>query len=530
MNDQQLTNHAQQAGQINSSYSNEDEINLKDLAKSVWRTRKVLLISLVIVSLLFWGGWIIKKLKMPERKVYSLPISLNFKGLDKREYPNGSRFDRLDIISPDVIKSVYDQHQLGQYGLKLDKFFSQVRVIPFNVNIELIKKKYRLLLEGGKKVRRTTLQEINEIRRKQNDELKRANLRGLQVTFSPRKSKIPLSVIKNVLFDIPKVWALKAINERGVLDANISLSGVSVLDKEILGDLDYMLAIDYIAEKINIILQDIKKLEALPNGLTVKDVETGLKLTDLNNKINDIRTYLLIPLSGPIQTMGISKNPEVTLFHYLNKKLELETEKQESVHKADLIGSIYSDYMQKNNGQNYASQQKNSQDSSFSHTTTQLGDSFLDRIINMSDKSSDIAYRQGLIDEKKQFDNQAINIETTMVRVQRNIDALQGKGPKANDKLKQYFLAKLEAQLPVLLDRLIDVVKVRERIQKLIITKATGSSDAFYTPISNVKTSGGKFKSIKRDLIIYLLALVLTTIIVVPVVMIRNSFRKPEVT
>ena len=147
MKDHQTTNQSQQPLPSSPIPYNpeEDEIDLKGLVLMVWRIRVVWIISMVIVSLLFWGWWSIKQMNSLTPLTYHLPIQLNFEGIERGSYPNNSPFNQSELLAPNVIQSVFEQNNLDQYGISLSEFSTQVRVTPYAIEIHLIQEKYRKL-------------------------------------------------------------------------------------------------------------------------------------------------------------------------------------------------------------------------------------------------------------------------------------------------------------------------------------------------------------------------------------------------
>jgi len=86
---------------------------------------------MLVVSLLFWGIWAASYLSRPVPLSYSFPVTFAFPGIDHSNYPNGSVFQRADLIAPSVIKEVFERNKLNQYGLSLDDFYPMIRISPY---------------------------------------------------------------------------------------------------------------------------------------------------------------------------------------------------------------------------------------------------------------------------------------------------------------------------------------------------------------------------------------------------------------
>ena len=342
MKDHQTTNQSKQP--LPSSpipyYPEEDEIDLKGLVLMVWRTRVVWIISMVIVSLLFWGWWSIKQMNSLVPLTYYLPIQLNFEGVDRGSYPNGSPFNLSELLAPNVIQSVFEQNNLDQYGISLSEFSTQVRVTPYAIEILLIQEKYRKILDN----KGLAYQEIDIILDKQKEEVRLAYSGGrYRLSFTPSNLNIPDNIINNTLFDIPKIWSQKAINQRGVLNIKL-VTAKGIIDEEIIESLDYMVAIDYLTQKIEKIKESVVSLLETPSGFTTNDPETGITLQTLHSKLIDAKTYMLDPLTAPILELGISKTPEITLHHYQNLENNLQARQKNLLEKSIMLTKIHRNY------------------------------------------------------------------------------------------------------------------------------------------------------------------------------------------
>lgn len=508
----------------------EDEINLGDLARSVWKTRGIWVISMLIVSVLFWGSWAAKHLQTPAPRSYSLPITFTFPGIEKGTYPNGTPFQRSDLIAPSVLKTVYERNSLEQYKLTLDAFTPMVRTSPYALDLNLIQAKFQGQIEGNKKI---SPQEIDELRQRQKDEVNQASLRGARLFFSPEDTDIPDNIIANILADIPEVWALKAIEERGVLNLDLETVSESIFQKEILEGLDYLISFDYLAEKIGLIEKNITTLKGQPNGLTARDPESGMTLPNLLQRLNDVKSYQLRLLIDPTRSLGLSKSRPVTLHHYQNQLIQLQQEQQELREKAKLTRRTYQEYIGQQHQQAAEPVQQMVLPALPNNFTPQLGDNFLDRIMGLSDKASDLVYRQELSRQQQTYEEQAIEIQTRINDIKRNISALtrdmQDQDQDQDQEIRRHFYEEINKGVPLLLSQLRTITQISNRLQQQIGAQNRGNTSRLYLPASEKMTvSGGHLTLAKREKLTFVLLLVLTTFVVIPVVMIRNNVRNRQ--
>src|SRR5690554_88205 len=87
----------------------------------VWATRGRVIASMFIVFALFACYVGVSYFTEYKTVRYSNVFDLNFEGLSKGQFPNGSRFNISDITSNAVLSRVYKQNNLEEYGIKLDR-------------------------------------------------------------------------------------------------------------------------------------------------------------------------------------------------------------------------------------------------------------------------------------------------------------------------------------------------------------------------------------------------------------------------
>ena len=538
MKDHQTTNQSQQLLPPSPIpvYPVEDEIDLMGLVLKVWRTRVVWVISMAIVSLLFWGWWSIKQMNSLTPLTYHLPIQLNFEGIDRGSYPNGSPFSRSELLAPNVIQSVFEQNNLDQYGISLSEFSTQVRVTPYAIEILLIQEKYRQILDN----KGLAYQDIDIILDKQKEEVRLAYLGGrYMLSFTPSNSNVPDNIINNTLFDIPKIWSQKAINHRGVLNIKL-VTAIGIIDEEIIESLDYMVAVDYLTLKMKKFQESIVALLNSPNGFTTHDSETGITLQTLHSKLIDAKTYMLDPLTAPILELGISKTPEITLHHYQNLENNLQARQKNLLEKSVMLTKIHRNYTQseEKEGQSTGSHENAEQPQArydispqMGNITPNLGVDFLDRIMEISEKATDASFRQGLIStyihEKKVYELEAIEVGTKIDKIKINILSLTNE--QYDKELKLFWSLKIEEGIPQIIDRLNYISGILERIIFKIALQNHGNSDSLYNVMGDSYSSGGIITLLaKQEKQFYLLLLLVTTFVVIPVAMIINSLRNKD--
>jgi len=517
-----------------SPYLQEDEINLQDLFAAVWKTRTLWLISIIVVAAIFWGSLIVRSMALPTVERFVLPLYLTFENSEKGEYPNGTRFARSDIISTTVLNEVYQRHQLESFGLEIGAFRQSISIAPYAPGEGMIRTKYEALISENKKI---TPQEIDELRKRQQEELDKALANGVKIIYVREgKGALPNALLQPLLSGIATVWAIKAIEERGVLENDIQLFSKSIIQEGLINDLDYPVVLAYLKEKTQLIEANLEKLLKLPNGKIIKDSDTGLTIADLQKSLQDSLNYRLQMLEDPIHQLGISKTPAMTQLHYEEQMMRLSEERRALESKAAVVGEAQRQYRiaQQNSR---ATPQKSGMDqgsvalNSTGTTIPQFGDNFLDRIISMSDHASDTAYRQKLSDQRLLYQEESIELEKKIRQVQRNIQNIQNiqDNQSEHDVIIAEAISALKNGVPALVKDLYRHIAATKRIYEQLNQQTIYGTGSLYQLASeDLIVSGGGLQFPEKSKLMFVLSLVLTTFVVIPLVMLRNSMRRKK--
>ena len=78
----------------------EDEINLIDLLRVLWKWKWLIIGGTLICAVAVMG---ITMVKYPTNYVTGCTISLNFPGIEKHQNPNGTLFEKEQIIAPAIL-------------------------------------------------------------------------------------------------------------------------------------------------------------------------------------------------------------------------------------------------------------------------------------------------------------------------------------------------------------------------------------------------------------------------------------------
>ena len=164
--------------QLQAESNASDEIDLRELLRSVLATRVPVVISLLVVSIVFWVAQIALNFVNPEVYRYESRIDFIFDGVQEGEYPNGSPFALPDLLAPVVLNTVYDANKVADYSPR-NEFLSSFLIEPYTPRREFILVRYQALLANKK----LTPAETQELQDQLEVELKQAALGSAKLAF-----------------------------------------------------------------------------------------------------------------------------------------------------------------------------------------------------------------------------------------------------------------------------------------------------------------------------------------------------------
>lgn len=374
------------------------ELTLSDLVAGVWRYRVPLFMSVVVGICLAVIGVATLYFVTPSTQTATLSFRVLFDGADKNQYPNGLPFSPTDILAGPVLQSVYQKNSLDRF-VTFDEFKGALFISETNETITLLDKEYQQKLSNSKlsTVDRQVLEnEYREKRRSLSNESFKLNFAcGGFVT------SVPDDVMNKVLKDVLETWAAVTETQKGVLKYRIPVYSRNILPESLLVSQDYIVTIDIFKNKIDSIFKNIKKLEALPGARVVRVSERQIGLEEVVANLQDTQRYKLEPLVGLVRSTGLSKNPVLSSLYLENQLFQINLDQNEALEKIKVLEKSLVSYMEKSSISTAISATGGEQTRLGSVSTTyipQFGDSFLDRLVEMSSQSNDVEFRQKVVE------------------------------------------------------------------------------------------------------------------------------------
>ena len=412
---------------------NDDEIDLRELIRSLWETRFVVALALLGFAALFWLAVMVLGASQGMVHTWKAGIQFTFTGINEGTYPNGEAFSSTDLLSPVVLGRVYADNELEAHGIDRSTFFNAVSISNVAPNREFVVQRFRRELDRD----RLSLTEIREIE----DEFSRALARAargqaeisltLREGLRPGQPTLPDALATKVLLDIPRVWSRYMTEETGMFASDLSLYSVDVLDSSMYREMDFLMAYDALKERFRLLRSNLNQLGSLRSVSTVRDPETGLRVTDIRALVGELEDFVLEDVLAPSVTARVSRNPEMVVRFFNNRVEDLERRRLLMDTRARRVEQALQDYVSsgQSSGGEMAGMGMSDELRMMSAGTTipQFGSDFLDRLVQLGSDSGDIQFRQNLSRERLDYLLEAAELQSEANRLQQLIALISGE-------------------------------------------------------------------------------------------------------
>jgi len=380
---------------------NQDEISLAPLFNVVWRYRRVIALGLVVTL----GGFItlvvLGRMMLPSDQFGAISFRVEMEGAARGEYPNGTKFSPEEIVATPVLMGVYEANDLGQYG-GFGDFASAFLVENWSPQRDALTREYQAKLSDT----RITSVDRGRLETEFQNKLTSLTTPEFRLSFRRRAGmrQIPSALIDKILQDTLRTWAQHASERKGALSYNIPVLGRSVLRWDEISREDYLIGLDILRTHVVRILSALELFrEKLPGADAVRAGEDQMTLEEIKSSLENLQRFTIEPLFG-LAAGGVSKQPGALRLYVENQLQQTRLTRDESNRRVTGLEQSLLQYSQQSTGAPVAGTQgapapgfPRGQGGSET-LIPQFGESFLDRLMQMSSRNEDAEYRQGLTD------------------------------------------------------------------------------------------------------------------------------------
>lgn len=488
-----------------------DDIDLLQLIKSILSTWKIVFIATIITTAAYAGVTALNALIASDERVFQKPIKLTFPGAHDLKFASGARFRYSDIVAPAVVQKVYERNNIATTGLSTTQFQSSLTAFPYSPEYPAIYEKFSRLM-GDKKL---SIEQIDQLRVQMKAELDQASSGAAVISWRVNNSRVSQELANRVLSDIPAVWAEINIKSKGVLQLNTSISTTNSLNLDLINSTDILITGDILEEKLQVLKDNIRALSEFGAAKTLADPQTGMNLIDLENAISDLRRYDIAKILAPFQLRGLSNQPEVTKFYFEDKLFKLEREYNSQKNIADGIKQVLLNY-------SGATVQQVDIGASASFAPQISGD-LIDKLSQLAGTAEKELFIQNLTERWLKVSGQLAVLQTAIDQTKLVLERLtKGEENKASNQVLFDHGVKL---LPTIVEKITAYYGVFDRISLLLESELNGSIESLYVPITNGILIEKNILNIKDTLIYWILLMILTVVVVIPVTLIARAIK-----
>jgi hypothetical protein len=364
----------------------------------------------------------------PAKSEASLTFRVLFAGVENGQYPNGTRFTPSDIVSTAVLQEVYNRNTLQEL-LPFERFKSSFAVIESNPALGRLHREYqeRLGARGLSAVDRKQLEDEYESRVRS----LRSGEFTLVAALGKGTQRWPETLAGKVAVDVLDVWAEQS-RGRGVFRFDLSVFSENILPTATQSE-DYLILTDRLRLTLQRVLRNISALSLVPSARLARVGPEAVSLGEMEAEITDTLRYRLGMIEGAIASFGFYRNRPIAEA-YINEQLfRLQLQASELQSRARAIEEAHTTYA----SGRAANPNSDSRNSTIANPLgggnpgnpmiTQLGDSFLDRIMELSTRGSDNVFRQTLLKEIVELGHEMAALETERKIYERKLELLRSE-------------------------------------------------------------------------------------------------------
>ena len=401
--------------------SSPSAIGIFDVFALWWRARACLFVHALLAAVVGAGLLLVVYLGASSQQAVTMGVRLRFNGVERGQYPNGMPFSPQDLVSTSVLQKVYDRNDLGTF-IKFEDFKDAFSVLETNVAIERLRRDFDSKLNDKKltAVERNRVEEEfqGKIRALRNGDFRLVGLLGGRFkTWKPE-------LAGKVLNDIMETWVEES-RGRGVFKFDINVFSDNILSDIKQGQDDYLVQIDRLRVTIKRIISNLDRLESVPGSNLVRVGEHNVSLGELRVFLQDDMKFKLGMIQSAIYAFGFYRNRTLSEAYIQDQLFNLQLDRQANAGKIKVVDDALSNYSS-NNRAGAGSGGSNQASTGISAGTMipQLGESFLDRVIDLSTQKADVEYRQNLTTQNIAVGQEMVDIDKERQLYERMLKTL----------------------------------------------------------------------------------------------------------
>jgi hypothetical protein len=385
-----------------------------------------ILFSLLAVLATYCAAAIAVYIFTPSQPITTLPFRLDFRGAPDGQYPNGTKFSTADITATPVMLRVFKENDLGRYG-SYEDFTRSFFILESNRALEQLAIQYQAKLADLK------LSPIDRDRIEKEYELKRASISAnvFSINFTPYRdgTRIPPAIVRHLLENILTTWARVAVAERKVM-----LVEVKVLSPSIVDDVSHLpetvLSLAQLRSKVEEVIGNIHELKTIAGVAMIRSTRSHISLDELSLSMNDLLRFRLEPAialaAATVKNRPFALSMLQAQYAHDQRMLATEREQEEALRRAfDLYDKDRSvRTMPQTTATATVSRPAESGGVNGETVQPQVSESFIDRIVDLTNAGADRQYKQRFIQDIRAVALSAVPDASTVAFDEKLIEAV----------------------------------------------------------------------------------------------------------
>jgi len=376
--------------------------------RATWRIPLIATIILLVAAI---SVLVAARALLPPTRTFISQIQFTFPSAEAGRYPNNSLFSINELLDSAILGVVYDQLDLGKYNIDRTEFYDAFSIRPYIPAENEVSERFRQQLAD----RRLTFAEREKLEQQLKAQLAQA-WRGAEITFlPPRRPVIPVPVGRAIVQKVPLVWSQLAIEKKGVLQIPGFSAVANVIAPETADRQPLPLAILELLEASQRLDGRLGELAKMPGVGTVRDSVSGKSVNDLSWDIRALQLFYVNPLRAQLVQYRFDDSGS-SLAQLVERRInDIEIRAAKTTKESEAIGESITQFVQATSvlrGRNAERKVPESGAVAGGTTIPQVGESFIDRIIELTRRDRETEQDRSFIAERtqKQFESNQIAI------------------------------------------------------------------------------------------------------------------------
>ena len=358
------------------------------IIRTLWSYRRTIWLGLLITMFAFVVVAVFAYIRMPRETLASIGFRLNFKGAEQDEYPNGTRFSSAEIVSTPVLEEVFKRNELQRYT-PFAAFKESMFVLHANPDLEMLSYEYQAKLADNR------LTPVDRARIEEEFRQKRDSIKSPAYSLNMRRSEtvmnVPSAMLAKVLQDTLSIWAAQAAERKGATRYDIPVLSKNSLKLDAFGTADYVITVDMLRGTLERVLASVEAMARIPGAEAVRLGDEQFSLADVRAHAEDLIRFHVEPLLGIIRANGIARPGARPDIYFQDRLTEVQVRREEVRQRMASLQQALNAYQQ-TPGMPSAMTTGDSRPG----VTPQVSESFIDKLVQLSQKADDVEYRQDL--------------------------------------------------------------------------------------------------------------------------------------